>query len=248
MGVEFRVLGPLEVARDGRPVSLGGPAARALLAALLLRANEPVASERLTEELWGHRRPVPDANTLQVYVSRLRKLLGAETIETVPAGYLLRVAPEQFDLHRFTELLSRSADAAPREASELLHSALALWRGDPLADLAGEEFAQTEIRRLEELRALALERRIEVELALGNPSLVPEIATLVQRYPFRERLRGHLMLALYRDGRQVEALEAYRQAHRLLADELGLEPGVRAIAVIKGTNVAVELPERGPGD
>lgn len=225
MGVEFRVLGPLEVARDGQPVPLGGSGARALLAALLLRANEPVASDRLIEELWGRRRQAPAANTLQVYVSRLRKLLGPDAVETVPGGYLLHVAPAHFDLHQFSELLGRSADAEPGEAAALLRRALGLWRGDPLADLAGEEFAQAEIRRLEELRAFALERRIEVELALGNRLLVPELTTLVERYPFRERLRGHLMLALYRDGRQVEALEVYRQTHRLLADELGLEPG-----------------------
>jgi len=224
MGVEYRVLGPLEVAREGRPVPLGGTGTRALLAALLFRANEPVSAERLIEELWGRRSPRRGANTLQVYVSRLRKLLGRESIETVAAGYLLRVAPEHFDLHCFTELLRRAADAPPVRAADLLRSAIALWRGDPLADLAGEDFALAEIRRLEELRAFALEQQTEVELALGGRPPVADLTALVQRYPLRERLREHLMLALYRDGRQAEALEIYRETRRLLADELGLEP------------------------
>jgi DNA-binding SARP family transcriptional activator len=225
MGVEFRILGPLEVVRDGRVVPLGGTGMRALLAVLLLHANELVASDRLIEELWGERSPARGANTVQVYVSRLRKLLGRELIETQPAGYLLRAAPELVDLHRFSTLLRQSEGAAPASAAESLRRALALWRGDPLGDLAGEDCAQAEIRRLEELRAVALERLLEVELALGNRSIVAESATLVARYPLRERLRGHLMLALYREGRQAEALEAYRETRRMLSDELGLEPG-----------------------
>ena len=225
MGVEFRILGPLEVVRDGRVVPLGATGMRAVLAVLLLRANELVASDHLIEELWGERSPVHAANTVQVYVSRLRKLLGRELIETLPAGYLLRVAPELIDLHQFSTLLRQSDDAGPASAAQSLRRALALWRGDPLADLAAEDFAQAEIRRLEELRAVASERLLEVELALGNRSIVAECGSLVARYPLRERLRGYLMLALYRDGRQAEALEAYREARGMLAHELGLEPG-----------------------
>jgi DNA-binding SARP family transcriptional activator len=223
--MEFRILGPLEVRADDRVLDLGGRKQRSLLAVLLVHANEVVSSDRLIDELWGEDVPPTAAKTVQVFVSRLRKVLGDDVLLTRAPGYLLRVDPGSLDLQCFEDLLPRARAADARVASAALQEALSLWRGPPLADFAYEPFAQAEIARLEELQLVALEGRIEADLALGrHPELAGELEALIARYPLRERLRGQLMLALYRSGRQAEALETYRSTRQLLGDELGLEP------------------------
>src|SRR5215210_4127855 len=232
--MEFRLLGPLEVWEDGRPLSLGGTKQRALLAILLLRANEVVSRDVLIDELWGEQPPASAAHSVEAYVSRLRKTLhgdwaGEPILVTRPPGYMLRVDFERLDLHRYERLLEEGrrglATHAPDRALQKLSDALSLWRGPPLGDLAFEPFAQVEVERLEELRLAGLEERIEAELGLGRTAaLVPELQALAVRHPLRERLRGQLMLALYRSGRQAEALQVYRDTRRRLVDELGLEP------------------------
>jgi DNA-binding SARP family transcriptional activator len=218
--LEFRILGPLEIDDDeGRRIPLGASRQRAILAILLTRANEVVSADRLIDDLWGERPPRTARNTLHYHVSQLRKALGADRIVTRPPGYLARVDAGELDLERFTELLGQGG-------VERLREALGLWRGPPLADLAYEPFAQAEIGRLEELRLTALEERVEADLELGrHAQLVAELEALIDRHPLRERLRGQLMLALYRSGRQAEALEAYREARRYLVAEIGIEPG-----------------------
>ena len=225
--MEFRILGQLEVVDDGRPLPLGGASLRALLALLLLYANEVVSSDRLIDELWPDQPPASGATALQVRVSQLRKLLGAasERLETKPPGYLFRVGRDELDLERFSRLADEAEGAEPRVAAEKLREALALWRGPPLADLTYESFAQAATGRMEELRLVALERRLDADLALGrHGDLVAELEALVAEHPLRERLRGQLMLALYRSGRQAEALEAYRNARAMLIEELGIDP------------------------
>jgi DNA-binding SARP family transcriptional activator len=226
--VEFRILGPLEVVEAGRPFTLGGPRQRALLAMLLTRANEVVSSDRLIDELWGGRPPRTATNALQYHVSQLRKTLGpSEAIVTREPGYLIRVGPHELDLLRFEQLVEEARRAPADHASRLLREALSLWRGPALADLANEPFVQAEIRRLEELRLAALELRIETDLAVGrHRELVGELEVLVHEHPLREQPRAQLMLALYRSGRQAEALDLYREGRRLLIDELGIEPGL----------------------
>jgi DNA-binding SARP family transcriptional activator/DNA-binding beta-propeller fold protein YncE len=236
LDLEFRVLGPLEVIRGQQGLPLGSPKQRALLGLLVVHANEPIPRERLIEELWGGAAPKTVNAVLNVYLSRLRRLLadgtGEQLLLTQAAGYVLSVPPEGLDARRFEALLERGrrelASGQVGRASLTLRDALALWRGPALADLAFEPFAQTEIARLEELRLAALEARIEADLALGHQdSLVAELETLVAAHPFREGLRAQLMLALYRSGRQAEALEMYRRAWRTFNEELGIEPGPR---------------------
>ena len=224
--MEFRILGPLEVVDRGQALMLGGPKPRALLARLLLSPNEAVSVDRISEAVWGTRPPEHAANALQYHVSQLRRLLGeTERIVTRASGYLLRVQPDELDLLRFERLVGEAEHAAPDRAARLLRSALELWRGPPLADLVEELFAVAEVGRLEQLRLAALERRVEADLALGGAAeLVPELEHLVSRHPLRERLLGQLMLALYRSGRQAEALAAYRDARRTLVATLGIEP------------------------
>ena len=225
--MEFRILGPLEVVGDGRPLSIGGGSQRALLALLLLHANEVVSSDRLMDELWTGKPPGSGVAALQVRISQLRKALGRDAVrvETKPPGYVLRVAQDELDLSRFSRLLEEADGADPAVASGKLGEALALWRGAPLADLAYESFAQAAIGRIEELRLAALERRIDADLALGrHAELVGEVEELAARHPLRERLHGQLMLALYRSGRQAQALEAYQLTRRALVDGLGIEP------------------------
>jgi DNA-binding SARP family transcriptional activator/tetratricopeptide (TPR) repeat protein len=198
---------------------------RALLAFLLLHANEPVSSDRLIDEVWGPTPPKTAGASLQNYVSRLRKAIGAELLVSQPGGYVLRVDPERFDLARFERLTAEARGAEPRERAEKLRAALALWRGPALEDLAFEPFARDEVGRLEEARLAALEHRIDADLELGSAGeLVGELEELVEAQPLRERFRAQLMLALYRAGRQADALEGYRDARRVLMDELGLEP------------------------
>jgi DNA-binding SARP family transcriptional activator/ABC-type transport system substrate-binding protein len=229
--MEFLLLGPLEAVRDGRPVALGGAKQRALVALLLLHANEVVSRDRVIDELWPDRPPGAAGHNLDVQVSRLRKGFDPEELLLTRAGgYVLRIAPEQVDVHRFERLLEegRAANASrkPREALQALRAALGLWRGGALADLAYESFARPEIDRLEDLRLVAIEERIEAELALGqHDTLVPELEALTAEHPLRERLRGQQMLALYRAGRQAEALRVYSETRKRLVEELGIEPG-----------------------
>jgi DNA-binding SARP family transcriptional activator len=223
---EFRILGPLEVlAADGEPLVLGGQKQRAVLALLVLRANEVVSSEFLLDSVWGENPPRTATTSLHNTISALRKVLGAESLVTRPPGYQLAVAPDSIDLGRFERLVAeaRSADAAERAAR--LREALALWRGEPLAEFAFEPFASPEVRRLEELRLAVIEDRIEADLATERYNeLVPELEALVSRHPLRERLRGQLMVALYHSGRQADALAAYQDARRELVEGLGIDP------------------------
>jgi DNA-binding SARP family transcriptional activator len=219
----FRLLGPLEA--EGVALPVGKPAA--LLARLLLDANRVVPVETLIASLWGEPVP-PSANkVLQAYVSQLRKVLGAERIETRAPGYAVHTGRGEVDLDRFEELTeSARGTASPARRTELLREALGLWRGPALQEFRGEPFAGPAGRRLAELRLAALERRIEAELELGeHERVVGELEALVADEPLREPLRAALMLALYRCGRQAEALERYREGRRLLVEELGIEPG-----------------------
>ena len=228
--MEFRVLGPVEVRVDGGALALGGRKQRALLALLLLHANEPVSRDRLIEALWGDRPPPSVHQSIDSYVSRLRRVLGHDRLLRRSPGYTLVVEPGELDLARFEELVAAGREAAARgasaEAAETLDEALALWRGPALADLLYEPFAAEEAARLEERRLLALEQRIDADLATGRGrELVPELEALVQDHPLRERLLAQLMLALYRAGRHGDALAVLQAARQRLAGELGLEPG-----------------------
>src|SRR5215213_7244648 len=208
--LEFRILGPLEVLDEGNPVGLGGRNQRAVLALLLLRANEPVSAERLVDQLWGEHPPRTATTSLQNTVSQLRKLLGPGLLLTRSSGYALELDPAQLDLMRFERLVREARSAEADRRAELLREALGLWRGSPLADLETETFAQAEIHRLEDLRLGVLEERIAADLQLGaDADLVAEIEMLILAHPLRERLRAHLMHALYQCGRQAEALAAY---------------------------------------
>jgi DNA-binding SARP family transcriptional activator len=228
--LDIRLLGPLEVSRNGSAVVIGGPKPRALVAALALDAGRVVSLDRLVESLWPGEPPDTAAHAVQVYVSQLRKALGTDTISTRPPGYVLELDPASVDVHRFAQVVSEGRETLgagdPAAASSVLRDALALWRGPALADFTYEPFAQTEIARLEELREVALGERIEADLALGrHAELVSELEALVESQPLRERPRGQLMLALYRSGRQADALAAYRDARETLVEELGIEPG-----------------------
>lgn len=223
--MDFRLLGPLQVAGPDGVLALGGAKQRSVLAVLLLHANQVVSTDRLIDALWGATPPLTAGKTVQVYVSRLRKAVGDDRLVTLAPGYVLYVDATELDLTRFEQLAAEARRASPERASEKLRDALGLWRGAPLADLAYEEFAQAEITRLEEMRLGAVEQRLEADLALGrHDELVAELETLIGLHPLRERFRYQLMLALYRSARQAEALDAYRKARQELADELGLEP------------------------
>jgi YVTN family beta-propeller protein len=229
--VEFAILGPVEVRSDGERLPLGGRRVRALMALLLLDADQVVSRDRLIDGLWGERPPVTASRTLDSHVSRLRTALGADRIERRPPGYLLRVEQDELDLARFERLLAEGRlrlDAGdPADAIAAFDKALALWRGSALADLLDEPFAGDEARRLEERRLLCREERIDAQLALGGaPDVVPELERLVAEHPFRERLLGQLMVALYRSGRQADALAAYQRGRGQLVAELGLEPSL----------------------
>jgi DNA-binding SARP family transcriptional activator len=224
--MDFRLLGPIEVSEDGRAVALGGAKQRSVLAILLMHAGELVTTDQLIDRIWGEAPPGRAAKNIQVYVSRLRKALGQERVVTYPGGYVLHVEPEELDIARVERLALEAGKAGTQAAAAKLTEALELWRGPVLADLAYEGFAQAEIARLEEMRLALLEQRIDADLALGrHGDLVSELEGLIARHPVREHLRLQLMLALYRSERQAEALEAYHAARRVLAEELGLEPG-----------------------
>jgi len=228
--VEFRILGPLEVWQDGKQLAPSGHKARALLALLLLHANEPVTADRLVEEVWGDQLPANSAKTLQIHVSRLRKSLGADRLERVGGGYALTVGEGELDSDRAASLVERgdrSLDLGEAEAaSALFREALVLFQGRPLGEFAYEGFAQAERARLEDLQLKAREGWLEAELALGRGAqLTGELEALVAQHPLRERLYGQQMLALYQAGRQADALDVYHDARRRFMDELGLEPG-----------------------
>jgi len=241
--VHFRILGPLEVEDGPQSLRLTGHQQRALLALLLLRANEVVPVDEIVENLWGAEPPASATRSVHALVSKLRRRLDGEAaadaneetgengvILTRPHGYVLTVADGELDLHRFESLVEHGREAlaagAPAEAAGRLREALALWRGPPLAEFAYDSFAQVEIARLEELRLAGIEERIEADLALGRDrDIIPELEALVAKNPLRERLRGQLMLALYRSGRQAQALDAYQRARHVLVNELGIEPG-----------------------
>ena len=224
-GFAFRLLGPLEISVNGRPRVLPRRKQRLLLT-LLLSQEEVVSIDRLVDQLWGERPPKTAVGALQNLVSEVRKALGSSVVRTHAAGYSLGVERESVDMHRFERLVAEAGDEESAEdRAQRLREALALWRGPPLLEFAGEPFAQVEIARLHELRIVAREELAEAELELGHHArLVGELEALLIEQPLRERLRAQLMIALYRSGRQAEALAAYRDARRILADELGLEP------------------------
>ena len=231
----FRVLGPLEIVVNGRPLPLGGRRQRAVLAVLLLSANEFVPIDRLVEEIWNGRPPPSGRGTVQTYISRLRRILvnSGASVTTRDDGYELQLNPAELDVACFRCLCAESREALesgdPGHALELVTAALGLWRGDTLADLAQDGFAAETARELQELRLTAETDRIDAELQLGraDTALVGEITRLVLRYPYDERLRERLMLALYRSGRQAEALTAYHDARRTLVRDFGIEPSAR---------------------
>jgi len=231
--MQYRALGSLEL-QDGRgTVPVAGRKQRAILAVLLLHRNEPVSPDQLIDAVWDDRAASIGRNALAMQLSRLRKVLhgnGDRVLLTHPNGYLLRVEPGALDLDHFERLLELGrralAEGSAEAAAATLRRALALWRGSPFEDIAYESFAQIEIERLGEQRLAALEERVEADLALGrHEQLIPELEALVRQQPLRERLRGQLMLALYRSGRQADALAAYRNTRLMLVEELGLEPG-----------------------
>jgi class 3 adenylate cyclase len=224
--MRFRLLGPLEIEDVADEALLRRAKPRALLALLLLSANRPVSTDRLVAGLWGENEPATALGALQNYVSQLRKALGKEVVVTRAPGYMAVVGPDELDLEQFERLVAEAADVDVSGRAARLRQALSLWRGPPLADLADEPFAAAEIRRLDELRLAALEERIAADLELGrHGELIAELEALVREHPLRERVRALLMLALYRGGRQAEALAAYRDGRRLFDEELGLEPG-----------------------
>jgi DNA-binding SARP family transcriptional activator/basic membrane lipoprotein Med (substrate-binding protein (PBP1-ABC) superfamily) len=223
------MLGSFEVVRDGRPIALGGSRQQALLIVLLLNRNQAVSVDRLVDDLWPEQPPRTASQVVRVYVSQLRKTIGAEALETVGSAYRLRTEPDDVDADVFERLVAegtalfRAGDPA---AGDRLRDALSLWRGRPLPEVAGEQFAQAPLARLDERRLAALEDLYDADLAAGRSGeLVAELEDLVAEHPERERLWAELMLALYRSGRQAEALAAYRRVHRHLDETLGLQPG-----------------------
>lgn len=231
--IDYRLLGPIEAGVNGRVLDIGGHKQLALLAVLVLSANEPVSRDVLVDRLWGEHPPPGAQHTLDVHISRLRKTLesavGRPVVLTRPGAYLLRASADRVDMRRFERLAEAGrralAENAPDRAAADLREALGLWRGAPLTDVSDEPFAQSEIARLNELRVGIIEDRIEADLALGcHAGVVSELGALVRAYPLRERLYQLLMIALYRCGRQSEALAVYQSARQVLVDELGIEP------------------------
>jgi DNA-binding SARP family transcriptional activator len=224
--LDFRILGPLEVTAGGVPVGINGRNQRSLLTLLLLRANETVSAERLINEMWGEQPPKTAGTSLQNAVSQLRKALGPDVLLTKAPGYVLAIQAGQLDLGRFEQLLRAGRAAHGPERARLLGEALALWRGPPLADSELETFALGEAQRLEDLRLAATEEWLDAQLELDrHREVVADVDALLRANPLRERLRGLLMLALYRSGRQADALKTYHEGRCILVDELGIEPG-----------------------
>ncbi len=236
--IEFGILGPLQVVAGGRLVVLGAAKLRATLAVLLVHANQFTSLDRLVDELWEDRPPSSAAKLVPQYVSQLRRSLQPEVdcqrqagpLETRPRGYLLHVEGDALDADRFRAMVERSRclvrSNAAQAAADGLRQALGLWRGVALADIPPTPSVAAAAAQLEELRIAAVGDRVEAELAVGRHSeLVCELSALISRYPLQERLRGQLMVALYRSGRQAEALQAYQVARKVLLEELGIEPG-----------------------
>lgn len=232
--MEFRILGLMEVLDGARRVELPTGRGRSLLALLTLHASQPVPAERLIDEIWGGEPPTTAATVVHGLVSRLRKALEPgrtagtrpQVLQTVGTAYRLAIDPDAVDANRFKRLLDEARGSSPEIRSAKLSAALSLWRGPPLADFIYEPFAQRAIAALEESRIEAIEDRLEAELALGRDAeLVAELHETTTAYPFRERLRGFLMVALYRAGRQTESLDVYRKTRALLLEEMALEPG-----------------------
>lgn len=250
--VDFAILGPLEARVGNDPIALGGPKQRALLAALLLDAGRVVSLDRLIEMLWSGDPPATAVASLQNFIAQLRKALGPDVIETRPPGYVVRLEPEQLDAARVRSLVDEARASEPARRARLLAEALGLWRGEPLAEFRYEVFAQEEIARLEEFRLILLEEQAEARLAIGeHAALVGNLEALVRAHPLRERLRAQLMLALYRSGRQADALEVYRHGRETLVEELGLEPSpiLRAVhaSILRHETFAASrgtIPER----
>ncbi|HVR32554.1 MAG TPA: AfsR/SARP family transcriptional regulator, partial [Acidimicrobiia bacterium] len=231
--MDFRILGPLEVIDgQGASIRLPGGHGRSLLGILLLNAGRVISTDRLIDELWGEEPPPTATTALQGLVSRLRKALQPSddgmpsVIQTHPPGYLLAIEPHQLDSKRFRRALKEAADRPALQRSEILRQALDTWRGPALIDFNYQPFAQAEITALEERRLAALEDMIDADLELGrHGEVVAELETLVAEHPLRERSWNQLMLALYRSGRQADALDAYRRLRRTLVEDLGIEPG-----------------------
>ena len=247
--MEIRILGPLEVRDADGPMRLGGPQQRALLALLVIQRGEVVSTDRLIDELWPEHPPPAAVKTVQMYVSQLRRVLGNGALTTYGRAYRLEVGSAVIDAQRFEDAVAEaSVEQQPDRAVELLRDAISLWRGPALSDVVGSPLAQAEIGRLEELRLVATEARLERELELRPPEdLIPELQSLVAAHPFRERLRALSMLALYRAGRQADALEVYRDARRRLDRDLGLEPtrDLRELeAAILRQDRALDAPSR----
>jgi len=248
---DFRILGPLEVSDETGALLLGGQKQRAVLALLLLDAGRAVSVDRLVEALWGEEPPRTAVTSLQNFVSQLRKTLGPEVLETKPPGYRLRVGPGELDLERFRLAVESARALDPEQRAAKLREALAMWRGPPLADFGFESFAQPHIAHLDELRLSTLEERVEAELEAAHHGelvgeLVGELEALVEEHPVRERLRGQYMLALYRSGRQAEALQTYQEGRRLLVEQLGIEPS-RDLQQLHGAILRQEAGLQAPG-
>ncbi len=249
---DFQILGPLEVRCGDDPLELGGPRQRTLLAFLLLNGNRVVSSEQIVDAVWGEDPPASARNALQVGVHGIRKAVGAERVVTQGAAYRLALEPDELDLERFLALGERARREHVEDAAATLREALALHRGTVLADLEELPFVAAERRRVEELRLEALERRIDADLALAREdALVGELRALVAGHPYRERLHGQLMLALYRSGRQADALEQYRIARSTFGDELGLDPSreldeLQAAMLRQDESLAPPVAERPP--
>lgn len=224
--LDYRILGPLEVANDDAPVQLGGPKQRATLAILLLNANRVVSIDRIADDLYAGSPPVTAVTQVHRQISDLRKAIGPGSgIETMPPGYVLQTAPDSVDLGRFERLAEEAAGSDAPRAAELLRDALGLWRGSPLADLGHEPFVAAAVNRLEEIKLLALEQRIGADLELGrHREVIGELEVLYAEESLRERFLAQLMLAYYRSGRQADALATFRRARHTLVDELGIEP------------------------
>ena len=244
---DFRILGPLEVSDETGPLLLGGQKQRAVLALLLLEPGRVVSVDRLIDALWDENPPRTAGTSLQNFISQLRKTLGPEVLETKPPGYRLRIRPGELDLDRFRVLTESARGAEPAERAEKLRHALALWRGPALADFTFEAFAQPHIAHLEELRLATLEERVQADLESGaHAELIGELEVLVEEFPLRERLRGQYMLALYRAGRQAEALQAYQEGRRILVDQLGIEPS-RDLQQLHGAILRQDSGLQAPG-
>src|SRR5262245_36111828 len=226
--MDFRILGPLEVWHGERQLSVGGSKRRVALALLVVNANEVVGTDRFVDGLWGNEVPGNAIAALHNHISRLRKELGPDVLGNEGWGYILRVDPETIDYHRFERLAADARKLPAQERALQLAEALAVWRGPPLAELTFEDGLANDLARLDERRLAVVEQRIDADLEAGRASeLVGELEALIEESPFREHLRAQLILALYRSGRQAEALDAYRDARRLLSDELGIEPSAR---------------------